>query len=446
VLTAREPMIAQLQTRILSALRSDFGRNALWFTSLSGFERLVAVCQTVVISRALGIKEYGVYGLLFGTIGFVASIVGLQMGLTATVFVSKYRETDKPKAAAVISIVDKFGWLVATLFAVLTLPFSSFLSSKLVGSDGYQLAVSLGILFVGTTILSGVQDGVAQGFEAFGVLAKLKIAVALLALAATYPMARQFGLNGALMAILSGLVLKLVLLQRAVRTCRSDADIPDAGFGVSFRALVSGFALPSMATSLLLGAATWFGLFMLSRQDSGFEAVAVVNTGLQWRGPVLLLAASLGGVAIPRFSRLAARGDEIGGRRLRMMVSLFNFGVASVLALAVVAGSGIILRLYGNGFAEGSLAFSLIVLSTVPNVVANVYLQHLVGAAKMWQQLWLHCPFLVVMSTCFLFLVPRLHALGYSVALLLSSIVLLATVLVASFLEGRSSAKSVVRI
>ena len=94
--------------------RSEFGRNAFWFTALSAFDRVIAVVQTVVISRTLGITEYGVYGLLFGTIGLVASIVGMQMGLTATVFVAKFRVSDKAKAAAVISIVGRFGLIVAT--------------------------------------------------------------------------------------------------------------------------------------------------------------------------------------------------------------------------------------------------------------------------------------------------------------------------------------------
>ena len=84
-------LISRVWARACSFSGSDFGRNAIWFTGLSAFERVFAVTQTVLIARALGITEYGVYGLLFGTIGFVASVVGLQMGLTATVFVARYR-------------------------------------------------------------------------------------------------------------------------------------------------------------------------------------------------------------------------------------------------------------------------------------------------------------------------------------------------------------------
>ena len=47
------------------------------------------------MARVLGITDYGVYGLLFGTIGLASSTAGMQMGLTSTVFVARFRATDK---------------------------------------------------------------------------------------------------------------------------------------------------------------------------------------------------------------------------------------------------------------------------------------------------------------------------------------------------------------
>lgn len=423
-------MIANVREGIASVSRSDFGRNAIWFAGLSAAERFVAVIQAVLISRALGITEYGVYGLLFGTAGFVASVVGLQMGLTATVFVSKYREAEKMKAAAVISVVERFGWIVAAVFFLAAVPFASTWSELLLGSTRYQAAILLGIVFVSGTIVSGVQDGVAQGFEIFGALAKLKVVASSLTLAAVFFAGRKFGLDGVLCVILGGLVLKFAGLALLVRKTRRAHRIPSVGAGVSFRTLVSGFAIPSMAVSLAVGFVTWMGMFMLSKQPAGFDGVAIANTGLQWRGPVLLLAASLGGVAVPAFSRLATQGDSSGSRKLRRNLTLVNLVLASAVALVVIAASGWIMNLYGGGFAQGRLAFCLIVLSTIPAVVANVYLQELVGAARMWRQLWLQIPYLLAMGFLFAVLIPRFHVLGYAVAMLFGASVLLFQVVI----------------
>jgi O-antigen/teichoic acid export membrane protein len=439
-------MIVKLRSLVAAARSSEFGRNAIWFTGLSAFERIIAVTQTILISRALGITEYGVYGLLFGTIGFIASVAGLQMGLTATVFVAKYRDAEKAKAAAIIAIATRFGLIIAIVVLLVALPFGERLSELLLGSVRYQVPILLGIVFVGSTVMSGVQDGVAQGFEIFGTLAKLKIVTSALTLTLIFPAAKYLGLIGVLCAILSGLFLKYLILEILVRKSRSKHQIPRKGTGVSFIRLVSGFAFPSMAVSLTVGFITWMGMLLLSRQVAGFDGVAIVNTGLQWRGPVLMLAASLGSVAVPAFSRLEGGDDLAGSRKLRQTLILINLIISAALSVAVIVGSGYIMKLYGSEFAQGRLAFCLVVMSTVPTVVANVYMQQLVGAARMWRQVWLQGPYVIVLAASFLILVPRYQAAGYSVSLLIASLIFLSNVLLMDYLERRrnASAKSTV--
>lgn len=430
-------MIDRFRQWITDASKSQFSQNVFWFTALSGFERALALVQTALISNALGIGEYGVYGLLFGTIGYVASNAGFQMGLAATVFVSKYRETEKAKAAGVIAVVSRFAWLSALAIVVVALPFTGTLTEALVGASRYQVAVMLGIVFVGVTIVSGIQDGVAQGFEMFVVMAQIKIAVAVFVLASIYPVALEFGLSGVLFAILVGAVMKCLLLERAIWRRRAATNIPKRGSEVSIAALVADFALPSVVVSLVLGFVQWFGLWFMSKPAGGFDEVAIITTAGQWRGPVLLLTASLGGVAVPAFGRLAGAGNSLGSRRLRRMLSLVNLLISSVTSLAMVAASGVILSMYGSGFAAGRTAFCLMVLSTVPAVVANVYLQQLVGAARMWRQLWLNIPYVIALGVSFYVLVPRYQALGYAASVLIGSVVLLAHVVTADAIVAR---------
>ncbi len=430
--------MSRLSAWVQAQFQSEFRRNALWYTGLTGFQRVAAMVQTILIARALGITEYGVYGLLFGTIGLIASTAGLQMGLTATVFVARYKQNAQAKAAAVITVVSRFGWIVAAAALLLALPFTEEISEFLLGSSSYRLAVLLGTAFVGASIVSGIQDGVAQGFEMFGPVARVNAASALLVLISILPAAHFLGLTGVLLVTLGGVVLKFAVLNGMIRRKRLDLSIPKEGSGVSFRALVSAFALPSMLVSLGLGAVTWYGMFMLSRQGSGFEGVAIVNAGLQWRGPVLLFLSAISTVAVPRFSRLHAAGDGQQSFHLRQRLALLSFVIATAVGLVVIAGGGVILGFYGAGFSSGRMAFNLIVLSTIPMVVANVYMQALVGAGRMWRQLWLHCPFILVMGVSFILLVPRYKDLGYSIALLAAAVVFLIHVLVAEAIDSRS--------
>ena len=431
----------RLNAWVRAQFQSEFRRNALWYTGLTGFQRVAAMIQTILIARALGITEYGIYGLLFGTIGLIASTAGLQMGLTATVFVARYKQDARAKAAAVITVVSRFGWIIAAMVLLLAMPFTSEISNFLLQSSSYRLAVLLGAVFVGTSIVSGIQDGIAQGFEMFGSVARVNAAAALLVLFCLLPAANNLGLSGVLLIILGGSVLKVAVLNGMIRRKRTELSIPKQGSGVSFRVLVSTFALPSMLVSLGLGGVTWLGMFMLSRQGSGFDGVAIANAGLQWRGPILLFLSAISTVAVPRFSRLHAAGDGGQSSQLRQRLALLSFVVAAAVGLAVIAGSGVILGFYGSDFSGGRASFSLIILSTVPMVVANVYMQALVGAGLMWRQLWLHIPFLIVLAASFVLLVPQYGELGYAIALLVAAIVLLAHVFVADAVDSRSRKK-----
>ncbi len=406
---------------------SRFARDSFMLTGVTAVERVAALLQTILIARALGIVEYGIYGLLFTSIGFVASVAGLQMGLTATVLVARYRESEKGKAAAVIGNVTRFALLVAAAFWLISLPFARELSGWLLRSPDYSIAILLGCVFIGASLLSGVQDGIAQGFEDFRAVAFSRFCSAALTLAAMYPAAMVAGLNGVIVAILSGLVLKAVILQRVIHRHRVALSIPGRGSGVPFRRMVLGFSLPSMLATLIFGGVIWWGSFLLSRLPDGFESVALVNTGLQWRGPVLMLAASLGSVAVPIFSRLSGHDGGLSSQRFKRRMLWLN-GVAAVLVSAlIVALSGPLLGLYGSEFRDGSLIFALLVATTVPMVLANVHMQELVGAGLMWRQFMLHVPMVLVMGLGFLVLIPRMAGLGYAIATAIASLVFVAS-------------------
>jgi O-antigen/teichoic acid export membrane protein len=180
-----------------------------------------------------------------------------------------------------------------------------------------------------------------------------------------------------------------------------------------------------MLVSLMVGAVTWFGTFWLSRQPDGFESVAIVNTGLQWRGPVLLLAASIGSVAIPVFSRLSENPDIHASNRLRKKLSLLNGASALIVSLALILCSGPLLALYGKEFSGGKLVFSLLVATTVPQVLVNIFMQHLVGKGEMFLQLKLHLFQVVPLVVGFIWLIPKFFALGYAISLLISTIAFL---------------------
>jgi len=390
-----------------------------WLTVVSGVERFAAVVQTVLVAQALGITAYGVYGLIFGTVGLVASTAGLQMGLTATVFVARYRQTEKAKAAYVISFATRFGLAIALGFLVCTLPFSAPLSAWLLGSvPSAQAGVVAGCLLVALSVVSGVQDGIIQGFEDFRSAALARLSTTLITVLLVYPAGLQFGLVGVLAVGLTGPLVKIVYLSRRQLAHRRMCGLPDAGGGLVARDLLCSFSIPSVLVSLLVGVIGWSGSLVLSWQVNGFDGVAIVNTGLHWRGPILMMASVVSTVAVPAISRHYQQIDHSAiNRMLRRMIA-FNGVFALLVSLALIAASPLILALYGRDFAGGTVVFGLLVLSSLPQVIAGVYMQNLVAKGRMWQQLWLHFWLVIPLGAGYFTMVPRFHSIGFAVTYL----------------------------
>ncbi|MEO6247580.1 MAG: oligosaccharide flippase family protein [Sphingomicrobium sp.] len=406
---------------VKAGVRSDLGGNALWYTALQGAERVAAVIQTVLLSRLLGMHDYGVFGMVFATLGLVTSIAGLQAGLTATVFISRYLASDKAKVAGVIAMVDRFGIVAGVVLTVALLPFYQPIARGLLHQAGYDSVVIVAILFVAATIVSGIQDGIAQGFEAFRYIARLKLMLAVVGLALVIPAAKYYSLAGVFVVLLGLLVVKFLFMAVKVQELKQAACIPRKGSPVSFMQIMVDFALPSMSVSFVFGWAMWSGLYLSSRGAAGFAAVAVINVGLQWRGPAQLFTASLSNVAVPYFSRHLGTNDHARAGQLRRRLLWSNSLLALLATAPVAVAAPLIMPIYGSGFVGGAWPFALIVISVVPYALANVYMQELVGGARMWRQLWIQLPFCVLLVGGFFLWVPRFGALGYGGTLLIAN-------------------------
>lgn len=59
---------------------------------ISKFALLVA---TIFVTKYLGKKEYGQFGIIKSTILMFAMFAGLELGMTATKYISQYKSTDK---------------------------------------------------------------------------------------------------------------------------------------------------------------------------------------------------------------------------------------------------------------------------------------------------------------------------------------------------------------
>jgi O-antigen/teichoic acid export membrane protein len=410
-------MIQKLRADVAKLTHSQFGQNIAWVTGLSVCERALQLIQTILIARALGITEYGVYGFLMSTIGLTASSAGMQLGFAATVFLARYKATNKAKARQVIEYVHRFALGISGMFFIASIPFAKNISIWLLTSDDYSLVVILGCIVVVGSVLSGLQDGVARGFEDFKAIALVNFIASILTLASIYPAAIRFGLEGVLIVLLGAIFFKFLLLNYVVRKHQQENFFPRRGSGLEFRKMILGFSVPSVLTGLVVGLTSWVGMYLLARQPDGFNGVAMINVGMQWRGPLMLVAASVGAVAIPIYSRMRSAEGESGAYRMQRKIMLYS-GVVCVATVSVlIIFSESILTLYGPAFQSGSVIFSIVISSTVFTVLISAMMQKLVGEGDVWRSFYLHLPYVTLGVIGYATLIPMYQASGFAIVM-----------------------------
>ncbi len=390
----------------------------------TGAERGVALVQTFIIARLLGIETYGRYGLLFVTVGLVSSVAGLQLGLTATVHISRSRISEPSRAAAVVRLCEIVSATMALMAFGVIWFFPSLFAAALAGDHGYSNVLLLAGIMAVASVVAGVQDSVLQGFEQFNTLAIIKVTTAAVGLALVLMLGREGDLASVLLALTSGSIIRLaaVLAMKELRMRRAGAY---AGLSAiwAVREVLWSFSLPSVLATLIGGLANWYGLVLVTKLPSGMADVAILTSGQQWRGMVLFATGVLSSVAIPMMARMSQSGDREGVVKIHRLNIAANmiFGVAVVAAVGIASGP--ILAAYGKGFDGGRLVFWLMVASAVPMSYLNVLLQYLVSHGRMWMQLVQYCVTNAVLLISYEVSIAAWGGLGFATATLVVSII-----------------------
>ena len=108
------------------------------------------------------------------------------------------------------------------------------------------------------------------------------------------------------------------------------------------------------------------------------------------------MPASLASAIVPMLGRYLGANEHGQSARLQRYHILLNVGTALVFSVAAIAGSRLILSLYGHDFRGQSFLFSLFLVALVPTAYVTARQQELVASGRMWMQLVLFVPFAAI--------------------------------------------------
>lgn len=401
---------------------SDVGKRmatgAFWQMVGTASAKFIVLISGILCAHILGKNEYGQFNMVRSTINMFVVFGTAGMGLTATKYISEYRNNNKDRIGSIYRLTNGFAVFSGLLCALLIGVLAPYLAEKTLDAPELTTPIRLGALLLFVTVLNGAQQGALSGFEDFRSIAINtllgSIAESALLLVGGY----YWGVIGAVLGFGAGFIVLYFCNLYAINKRLSENGLDKKTFKVQrndLKLLVS-FSLPAALSSIMVAPVFWLARTMLVNSSS-FEELAVYEAADQWKIIILFIPGALSQVVLPILSSLI--GDSVNRYKRVLLYNIaINAVVATILALGVSLFSKQIMGFYGKDYID-IWPLILLAISTIPTAVSAVVGLSISSRAKMWTGFLFNMIWgLLVIGFNYVFLNKGMGATGLSLAIL----------------------------
>lgn len=335
-------------------------REGGWAGIFNLFGAVIRYGNSIILTRLLGAKLYGLYALANTVVTVITIPSSLGLPTSLVHFVAAYAETGK---------WDKLRWAVRASFravffssilgALLVLALSPWASHAVFKKDGLLVPLSGLAVALPFLALYLVSSGGLQGLKAIrGKVFIERIAQplffsVLLVAGGFWFRSLEYVLVCFFVASAGVFGLSLFWLSKKLKAVPAPPPAPP-----DWRHLLA-FSTPVMAMQFLNYFILWsdilvMGVFWPAKEVGIYAIASRLATAVSM--PTEALGASLA----PSFSALTGKGDAAGLKRLFHTSTRWTLLLAGVLCTGLVLGGLPILHLFGKDFREGFLALCIL--------------------------------------------------------------------------------------
>jgi len=378
--------VGQLYAALLAEpLRARFARGAFWAILGTVISQGLLLASSVVVARFLGRQGFGELGIVRATVGMFSILAGLRLGLTATKHIAEFRTSDPARAGRVVALSSVAVTTAAALGAGLLLVVSPYLATHTMQAPHLTgvLMISAGLLFCNA--LTGVQQGVLAGLEAFKAIAKVSVIRGVLGFPLMIAGVYFWGLPGVMAGLVASNAAACLINHAALRR-----ETRKAGIHVTCRGIrrelpiLWTFSLPAFLSAALVAPVMWLAGTMLVRQPNGYAQMGLFEAASRWGKMLLILPGLLGSVAMPILSERLGAADGTQMRRTLRISLLTNAALVIPLAALLAALSPWVMSLYGTEFAAGWPILMLVLGAAVLIALQTSAGQIITATGRMW--------------------------------------------------------------
>lgn len=368
-----------------SSLARRLLRGAFW----TGIGTIVAKGATVVasfcIARFCGKTEFGEYGMVINTASMLSTVCGMGMGTTVVKYIAEMKESNPERAGRILAMATFLTWSMAIVCGLAFLALADVIAERLIAAPHLAPLLRIAALGVILGIFNEVQLSSLTGCEAYQERAKISICTGMVQSGMLILFSWLWGLRGAVIAFSAAAMITVVVTTVLLVPIWKRYGLKRRfhGMGKEWRVLI-GFSLPTVLLLLLGLPVSWFTRTLLARIPNGYDHLAIINAAAPWGALIVFLVTTIGTALVPIISDIIGRGERERALRLTWKMFWCNCALVIPICIGICLFSPLILKVYGQGFVAGVLAFCLVALSNGLGTIYQPMWNFLVGAGMMW--------------------------------------------------------------
>jgi O-antigen/teichoic acid export membrane protein len=403
-----------------SAIRIANG--AFWSLFGALISRGLTLISSIIIARFLGTKGFGEFGVIQSTIGMFGMFAGLGLGMTATKYIAQYRESDKIKTGRIISLTLFVAIIASAIISLVLFIISPWLAYTTLKAPYLTSSLQIGSVYLFMLSITGLQNGILSGFEAFKAIAIRSVISGL----STFPLMVSgvyfFGLNGAVWGLVGSSILNVILnnieIKKIANSQNFKIKLDDC---MKEKYILHEFALPAFLGGVMVGPVNWICNTILINQTNGYSEMGIYNAAYQWLIIILFVPGTLAGIILPLLTNLNQNENSKNYFRVLKYNIIINILIATVISITIILFSKLIMLSYGYSFIAGQKVLIILALTAVLISYNNVVGQAIASKGKMWIGFILNFLWAIILILTSLYFARNIQgAIGLSKAFLIA--------------------------
>jgi O-antigen/teichoic acid export membrane protein len=361
---------------------NKFAQDSFWALFGNVASKGMSLLGAIVVARFLGKNIFGEYGTIRSTLMSIAIFSTFGLGYTATKFIAENKERKPYLLRRIATLTMRISLLVSGVMALLLFVLAKYVADIILEAPHLATPLRFVALWVIFSALTTAQIGILSGFNAFKPMARINTYVGFLAFISSVVLTYLYGLNGALIALLSTQVLNWYLNYIEVlkyipvtKSCHNEEH----------RALskkMLQFSMPVALQEGLYALTSWLTVLLLIK-FSDYGEVGLYSAAIQWSSIILFIPGILRNVILTHLSE--NNKDSLKHSAIIRKTLIINFTTTFIPFIVIYFLRHWIVGFYGETYKSDLdylLAISL--FTTIFISISNVYTQAFMSIDKNW--------------------------------------------------------------